>query len=148
MSLKKPIRLFINENTETAANLRQEFIRIREEREDDREAIVAGTCFSVCIPSNPILALVTRNFPDHTIIFVRTKKDCEKTHILLGLLGVKVGQLHGGLTQTQRFKALSDFKSQSVDVLVCTDLAARGLDIEGVMTVIRVSKKEQICSQN
>lgn len=56
-------------------------------------------------------------------------------HILLGLLGVKVGQLHGGLTQSQRVKALSDFKSQEIDVLLCTDLAARGLDIEGVMTV-------------
>ena len=42
MSLNKPVRLFINENTATAANLKQEFVRIREERESDREAIVAG----------------------------------------------------------------------------------------------------------
>jgi ATP-dependent RNA helicase DDX27 len=42
MSLDKPVRLFVNENTQTAANLRQEFIRIREERESDRDAIVAG----------------------------------------------------------------------------------------------------------
>lgn len=43
-SLDKPVRLFVNENTQTAANLRQEFIRIREDREPDRDAIVAGKC--------------------------------------------------------------------------------------------------------
>lgn len=42
MSLDNPVRLFINENTDVAANLNQEFIRIRESREEDREAIVAG----------------------------------------------------------------------------------------------------------
>ena len=42
LSLEKPVRLFINESTETAANLRQEFVRIRAEKEDDREAITAG----------------------------------------------------------------------------------------------------------
>lgn len=46
MSLSKPVRLFVNENTETAANLRQEFIRIREDRESDREAIVGGNYHS------------------------------------------------------------------------------------------------------
>ncbi|CAD5209313.1 unnamed protein product [Bursaphelenchus xylophilus] len=124
MSLEKPVRLFVNESTDTAANLRQEFVRVREGRESDREAIVA--------------ALVTRTFLDHTIIFVRTKKDCERLNILLGLLGVKIGQLHGGLTQAQRIHALTAFKAEQLDVLVCTDLASRGLDIEGVLTVINM----------
>ena len=39
-----------------------------------------------------ILALVTRTFPDHSIVFVRTKKDCQRMHIILGLLGVKVSE--------------------------------------------------------
>ncbi|KAI6178057.1 DEAD box polypeptide 27 [Aphelenchoides besseyi] len=124
MSLNTPVRLFVNENTDTAANLKQEFIRIREGRETDREAIVS--------------ALVTRNFPDHVIVFVKTKQHCERMNILLGLLGVKVAQLHGGLTQSQRVQALTAFKKQEVDVLLCTDLAARGLDIEGVLTVINM----------
>lgn len=42
MSLNKPVKIFINENTEVAYGLRQEFIRIRPTREGDREAIVAG----------------------------------------------------------------------------------------------------------
>lgn len=124
VSLKNPVKLFISGNTETALNLRQEFVRIRENHEADRECIVAG--------------LVTRNFPDHTIIFVKTKKTCRRLHIVLGLLGAKVGQLHSGLTQRQRVEALFRFKKAELDVLVSTDLAARGLDVEGVKTVINM----------
>ena len=68
-------------------------------------------------------------------MFVRTKSHCERMLILLGLFGVRVGQLHGGLSQSQRVEALAAFKRQELDVLICTDLAARGLDIEGVQTV-------------
>uniref|UniRef100_A0A0R3RFY3 ATP-dependent RNA helicase DDX27 n=1 Tax=Elaeophora elaphi TaxID=1147741 RepID=A0A0R3RFY3_9BILA len=124
VSLKNPVKLFITGNTETALNLRQEFVRIRESHEIDRECIVAG--------------LITRNFPDHTIIFVKTKKTCRRLHVILGLLGVKVGQLHSGLTQKQRVEALFLFKKAELDVLVSTDLAARGLDVEGVKTVINM----------
>uniref|UniRef100_A0A7E4W9C5 ATP-dependent RNA helicase DDX27 n=1 Tax=Panagrellus redivivus TaxID=6233 RepID=A0A7E4W9C5_PANRE len=124
LSLQKPVRLFVNESNKTAANLRQEFIRVRGDREADREAIVA--------------ALVTRNFPDHTIIFMKTKKDCAHMNIVLGLLGVKCMQMHGNLSQTMRVQALQKFKTQEIDVLVCTELAARGLDIEGVLTVINM----------
>ncbi|KAJ1361078.1 hypothetical protein KIN20_020255 [Parelaphostrongylus tenuis] len=124
MSLKKPVKIFINENTDTALKLRQEFIRIRAGRETDREAIVSG--------------LVTRTFQENTIIFVRMKKDCQRMHILLGLLGLKAGQMHSSLSQAQRIEALSKFKRREIDVLVSTDLASRGLDIEGVQTVINM----------
>jgi ATP-dependent RNA helicase DDX27 len=43
VSLKEPVKVFVNQATDVAFNLRQEFIRIRENREGDREAIVAGT---------------------------------------------------------------------------------------------------------
>ena len=42
VSLKNPVKLFVNENTDVAYNLRQEFVRIRDNREGDREAIAAG----------------------------------------------------------------------------------------------------------
>ncbi|KAL6730826.1 hypothetical protein Aduo_001759 [Ancylostoma duodenale] len=130
MSLKKPVKIFINENTETALKLRQEFIRIRAGREADREAIIA--------------ALVTRTFQENTIVFVKMKKDCQRMHILLGLLGLKAGQMHSSLSQAQRIEALSKFKKREIDVLVSTDLASRGLDIEGVQTVINMHMPKTI----
>lgn len=57
-------------------------------------------------------------------------------HILLGLLGLKVGELHGNLSQPQRLEALRKFKEAEIDILLATDLAARGLDIPKVNTVV------------
>jgi ATP-dependent RNA helicase DDX27 len=85
--LNRPIRLFIDDNQSVAPYLRQEFIRIREHREGDREAIVA--------------ALLTRTFHDRVIIFAQTKRQCHRMHVMLGLLGLKIGELHGDLSQTQ-----------------------------------------------
>ncbi|NXP13776.1 DDX27 helicase, partial [Thinocorus orbignyianus] len=122
VSLKNPVRIFVNSNTDVAPFLRQEFIRIRPNREGDREAIVS--------------ALLTRTFPDHVMLFTQTKKQAHRMHILLGLMGLRVGELHGNLSQTQRLEALRRFKDEQIDILVATDVAARGLDIEGVKTVI------------
>ena len=46
-------------------------------------------------------ALVTRTFHDHCIVFIQTKVHAHRMHILLGLLGVKVAELHGNLSQPQ-----------------------------------------------
>ncbi|XP_054276590.1 probable ATP-dependent RNA helicase DDX27 [Macrosteles quadrilineatus] len=122
VSLNKPVKVFVDNNQDVAFNLRQEFVKIRKEKEADREALLA--------------ALVCRTFHNHTMVFVTTKKQAHRIHILLGLLGVKVGELHGNLTQPQRLEALRRFKDEEVDILVATDVAARGLDIRGVKTVI------------
>ncbi|XP_062582142.1 probable ATP-dependent RNA helicase DDX27 [Saccostrea cucullata] len=130
VSLKQPVKIFVNQNTDVALGLRQEFIRIRPNREGDREAIIAS--------------LVSRTFRDHCIVFIQTKKQAHRMHIVLGLLGVNVGELHGNLSQAQRLETLKRFKESDVDVLLATDLAARGLDIEGVKTVINFTMPNTI----
>ncbi|XP_005184122.2 probable ATP-dependent RNA helicase DDX27 [Musca domestica] len=122
VSLNKPVKVFVNNNQQVAFNLRQEFIRIREDKEGDREPILAS--------------LICRTFHDHCMVFVQTKKQAHRLHILLGLLGIRAGELHGNLTQQQRLESLKKFKDEQIDVLIATDVAARGLDIVGVKTVI------------
>jgi ATP-dependent RNA helicase DDX27 len=76
-----------------------------------------------------LLSLLSRTFTTKTIVFFDTKIGAHRCMIVLGLAGIRVAELHGNLTMTQRLEALERFKSGDVEVLVATDLAARGLDI-------------------
>ena len=71
-----------------------------------------------------------------TIVFCRTKRTCQKTADDLLERGFRSSTIHGDLGQGAREKALSDFKAGKSDVLVATDVAARGIDIDGITHVI------------
>jgi superfamily II DNA/RNA helicase len=71
-----------------------------------------------------------------TMVFTRTKRTAQKVADELAERGFKVGAVHGDLGQAAREKALKAFRSGDVDVLVATDVAARGIDIDDITHVI------------
>jgi ATP-dependent RNA helicase DDX27 len=143
LSLKRPVRIQATEKkkgvdaipstagVEVAPRLEQEFIRIRPGNEGvNREGM--------------LLALLTRTFKSRVIVFFDTKSAAHRLMIVCGLCGIKCAELHGNLTQVQRLEALEAFREGSVDVLLATDLAARGLDIPGVEAVINFEMPSQV----
>ena len=66
---------------------------------------------------------------DQTLVFTRTKHGANKLSEKLGKAGIKSAAIHGNKSQGARTKALAGFKSGAIQVLVATDIAARGLDI-------------------
>ena len=79
-----------------------------------------------------------------TIVFCRTKRTCQKTADDLIERGFRADTIHGDLGQGAREKALGDFKAGKSDVLVATDVAARGIDIEGITHVINYQCPEDV----
>jgi superfamily II DNA/RNA helicase len=71
-----------------------------------------------------------------TIVFSSTKRGAERATDDLTKLGVKVAALHGNLRQEAREKALAAFTAGRIPALVATDVAARGIDVEGIDVVI------------
>lgn len=71
-----------------------------------------------------------------TMVFTRTKRTAQKVADDLAERGFKVGAVHGDLGQIAREKSLKSFRSGDIDVLVATDVAARGIDIDDVTHVI------------
>ena len=70
------------------------------------------------------------------IVFMRTKYRTDKVAKILNKKGIKSQAIHGGRSQSQRDKALEQFRKGRCNVLVATDVAARGIDISGVTHVI------------
>lgn len=130
LSLDKPVRLFVDPKRTTARGLVQEFVRVRAGKEAERPALLVALC--------------RRTFKSNVIIFLRSKKLAHQMRIVFGLLGMKCEELHGDLTQEQRLRSLQLFRDGSVDFLMATDLASRGLDIKGVETVINYDMPSQL----
>ncbi|OVA19622.1 Helicase [Macleaya cordata] len=132
LSLNRPMRLSADPSTKRPATLTEEVVRIRRTREVNQEAV--------------LLALCTKTFTAKVIIFSGTKQAAHRLKILFGLAGLKAAELHGNLTQVQRLDALELFRKQQVDFLIATDVAARGLDIIGVQTVINFACPRDLTS--
>lgn len=74
--------------------------------------------------------------PGKIIIFVATKKKVDELARFINAFGVGVGSIHGDKSQMDRDNVLNDFRSGRANILVATDVAARGLDVDGIKYVI------------
>ena len=72
---------------------------------------------------------------EQALVFCRTKHGADKVAKVLGGWGFKVGAIHGNRSQSQRDRILTEFREGTVDVMVATDVAARGIDIPTVRHV-------------
>ena len=88
-----------------------------------------------------VAAAICNSF-DKTIIFCRTKRGADRLVEQLQKEGVDAAAIHGDLRQSQREKALADFSADKLAVLVATDVAARGLHIDGVDCVMHFDPPE------
>ncbi len=73
---------------------------------------------------------------DSVLIFSRTKHGADKIARVLERDGITAATLHANRSQNQRLRALSEFKSGAVRVLVATDIASRGIDVDGISHVV------------
>ncbi len=117
--LKEPIMISVK-TQDTAKNVEQDVVRIKP-GEDKLEVLHD--------------LLIQSEFKK-VLVFGRTKHGVEKLSVALGKRGFKAQSIHGDKNQGQRQRALDTFKKGMAQILVATDVAARGLDIAGVSHVI------------
>lgn len=83
-----------------------------------------------------ILEIVKSLNPYLAIIFANTKERADELHAFLSANGLKIAKIHGGIPPRERKRIMNHVKQLDFEYIVATDLAARGLDIEGVSHVI------------
>ena len=117
---KEPVKISVKMR-DTAANVDQDIVRVPQDNSAKLRILIEH--------------LAKPGF-DKVLVFGRTKHGVEKVAKALLTSGIKSDSIHGNKSQNYRQKALIRFKRGEVKVLVATDVAARGLDINGVSHVI------------
>ncbi|KHN96090.1 ATP-dependent rRNA helicase RRP3 [Metarhizium album ARSEF 1941] len=119
-SLRDPVRVSVSSNKyQTVSTLLQKLLFIPQERKDTY-----------------LVYLVNEFAGKSVIVFARTVWETQRIAVLLRALGFGAIPLHGQLSQSARLGALNKFRSGTRDILVATDVAARGLDISKVDIVL------------
>jgi ATP-dependent RNA helicase RhlE len=88
------------------------------------------------LKSSLLLALLERGIMREALVFTRTKHRANRLWEFLSKRGINVARIHGNRSQAQRTDALDGFKSGQYRVLVATDIAARGIDVEALGHVV------------
>lgn len=118
-SLQNPVRIAVSSKYATAENLVQLMMLV-----------------SDGYKNTYLIHLLNEFMGKSIIIFTRTCAHSQRTALLARILGFSAVPLHGHLSQSQRLGSLNKFKAGSANILVATDVAARGLDIPSVDVVI------------
>ena len=119
--LQNPVTIEVARSNATASTVEQHFYRVNDD--DKRHAL---------------LQIVRRKEIKQAFVFVNSKLGCARLTRMLERDGIRATALHGDKSQDERLKALDAFKKGEVDLLVCTDVAARGLDIKDVPAVFNM----------
>jgi ATP-dependent RNA helicase RhlE len=117
--LKAPVLIEVARRNESAANVAQQIYRVQG---DDKRRLLGH--------------LVTSQDLKQVLVFSRSKLDTARLARALERDGFTTGAIHGDKTQDERMKALEAFKNGEIRILVATDVAARGLDIDQLPTVV------------
>ncbi len=115
--LKSPVEVAVDSATETVGTMRHLFLAIHRL---DKDKVIASMAAGA----------------GQTVVFCDTKRQCDRVERALVDIGVKAAAIHGDLTQAAREKALKRFEENKINVLVATDVAARGIDIDDVSLVV------------
>ena len=115
--LNDPVEVSVDEATDTVGTMHHLFLGVHRM---DKDRVVAA---------------IARN-NERVVVFCHTKRSCDKVADALHELGVSVRAIHGDLPQVTREKALRRFAAGEIKVLVATDVAARGIDIDGIDVVV------------
>jgi len=111
----------------------------------DREVVPAGESARVrqvayMVPRAHKMAALARvldlEHPTSAIVFCRTRTEVDELSETLAARGMRADALHGGLSQDQRDRVMQRFRSKKTDLLIATDVAARGLDVKHVSHVV------------
>ncbi len=116
--LRDPITIEVARPNETASTVEQHFYSVGD---DDKRRVLKQ--------------IVRQRGIGQAFVFVNSKLGCARLARSLEREGIKANALHGDKSQDERLKALAAFKAGEVQLLVCTDVAARGLDIKDVPAV-------------
>jgi ATP-dependent RNA helicase RhlE len=101
------------------------------------ELIEQSVCFAARASKPRVLAQFLRaeSFT-RALVFTRTKRGADRVARQLRQVGIAADAIHGNKSQSARQRTLADFKSSRTPVLVATDIAARGIDVEGISHVL------------
>src|SRR5437764_226444 len=117
--LKNPVALNVERPSAPATGVEQAIYPVRQD-----------------VKSALLLELLRGNAIENAIVFTRTKHRANRLAQFLERHGVSCDRVHGNRSQPQRTQALADFKSGRTRILVATDIAARGIDVEGLSHVV------------